>query len=147
MLRATVEPATAKAYYHHALWIRGGRGWPWVAASGIRAVRSLKIEGLRPGSFTVRLTFAETENAQPGRRKFSVLIQGQHALKDFDPVVAAGGAFRSYVHETQNIKVAKDGVLQIHFRAKTGETILSGVESVTTGRAGGMRKAPKRGRN
>jgi outer membrane protein assembly factor BamB len=127
-LRATVEPATAKAYYHHGLWIRGGRGWPWVAASGIRGIRSLKIEGLRPVAFTVRLTFAETENTQPGRRKFSVQIQGQQALEDFDPVVDAGGAFLSYVHETQNVKVAKDGVLQIHFQTKTGETILSGVE-------------------
>jgi hypothetical protein len=128
LLRAAIEPATAKAYYHHGLWIRGGRGWPWVAASGIRGIRSLKIEGLRPGAFTVRLTFAETENAQPGKRKFSVLIQGQRVLEDFDPVVEAGGAFRSYVHETPNIKVSKAGVLQIDFKSKTGETILSGVE-------------------
>ena len=128
LVRAAVEPATAKTYYHHALWIRGGRGWPWDAASGIRAIHSLKIEGLRPGAFTVRMTFAETENANPGHRKFSVLVQGQHVLEDFDPVVKAGGAFRSYVHESRNIKVDKDGVLEIQFQAKTGETILSGVE-------------------
>ncbi len=57
-----------------------------------------------------------------------MLIQGQHVLEDFDPVVEAGGAFRSFVHETQNIRVANDGVLQIDFQTKTGETILSGVE-------------------
>jgi outer membrane protein assembly factor BamB len=128
LVRATVEPATAKTYYHHALWICGGRGWPWVAASGIQGVRSLKIEGLRPGTFTVRMTFAETENAKPGKRKFSVQLQGRQVLEDFDPVVAAGGAFRSYVHESKNIQVAKDGVLKIQFQAMTGEMILSGVE-------------------
>lgn len=127
-VRATVEPATASPYYHHALWIRGGHGWPWVAASGIRGIRSLKIEGLRPGKFTVRLIFAETEKVLPGERKFSVLIQHKLSLKDFDPVIAAGGVFRSYVHETQDVSVAKDGLLHLHFEAKVGETILSGVE-------------------
>jgi len=127
-VRATVEPVTASTYYHHAVWIRGGRGWPWVAASGIRGIRLLKIEGLRPGAFTVRLTFSETEKAQRGKRKFDVPIQGKATLEDFDPVVKSGGAFQAYVHETPNVKVGQDGVLQIRLKAKLGQTILSGVE-------------------
>ena len=126
-LRTTIEPKAAETYYHHALWIRGGRGWPWVAASGVRNIDSLKIEGLRPGAFTVRLTFAETQDIQPGQRKFDVFVQGQRILKHFDPVVASAGPFRAYVHEIRDVNVDKDGVLQLRFKAQVGQAILSGV--------------------
>jgi hypothetical protein len=33
-------------FYRHALWIRGGEGWPWVVASGVKGVRSIRIEPL-----------------------------------------------------------------------------------------------------
>ena len=127
-LRLMTEPASAKSYYNHALWIRGGRGWPWVASSGIQGMHSLKIEGLLAGMFTVRLTFAETAGAKPGERKFDVFIQGRKILDDFDPVVESGGDFRAYVHESQKIKVGENGVLEVRLEAEAGEPILSGVE-------------------
>lgn len=127
-LRIVTEPATPRTYYHHAVWMRGGHGWPWVAASGVEGIRSVKIEGLRPGPFTVRLTFAETSDTMPKKRQFDVSMQGKRTLKGFDPVVAAGGVFRAYVHEAQNVTVGADGVLEIRFEAKAGETILSGIE-------------------
>lgn len=139
-VQTTIEPATAKPYYHHALWIRGGRGWPWVAASGIRGMRSIKIQGLRPGAFTVRLTFAETEKTKLGQRIFSVTIQDQKVLENFDPIAKADGAFKSYIHETQSVKVGDDGTLHIRFQAKTGEAILSGLELGT--KAMPLTKAP-----
>ncbi len=128
LLRTTIEPATAKTYYNHALWINGGQGWPWVAASGIRGIRSLNIAGLRPGVFTLRLYFAETEKTKPGQRAFDLRVQGKGILKDFDPLSMAGAAFYAYVHEVKNVVVSKDGVLRISFQAKTGETMISGIE-------------------
>jgi len=59
-----VEPPDAKAFYRHALWIEGGREWPWVVASGLRGVRSVRIEPVArkphpPGNaFSVRWTGA-----------------------------------------------------------------------------------------
>jgi len=39
-----VAPADARPFYRHALRMKGGEGWPWVAASGIQGVRSVRIE-------------------------------------------------------------------------------------------------------
>jgi hypothetical protein len=57
-----VAPDNAQPYYRHALWMQGGRGWPWVFASGIKGIRSLRIETVArrsspPGqAFSVRWT-------------------------------------------------------------------------------------------
>ena len=39
-----IEPEEAETYYCHALWMKGGSGWPWVNASGVKGVRSIRIE-------------------------------------------------------------------------------------------------------
>lgn len=39
-----VEPSTAEPFYRHALWMENGDGWPWIAASGLRGARSIRIE-------------------------------------------------------------------------------------------------------
>ncbi len=43
-VRVQVTPGDAQPFYRHALWMKGGEGWPWVFASGIRGVRSVRIE-------------------------------------------------------------------------------------------------------
>jgi outer membrane protein assembly factor BamB len=43
-VRVQVAPADAQPFYRHALRMKGGEGWPWVAASGIQGVRSVRIE-------------------------------------------------------------------------------------------------------
>ena len=131
-LRLTTEPPSATPYYHHSLWIRGGKGWPWVAASGIRGLRNLTLEGLRKGTYTLRLTFAETAATKVGERKFDLRVQGRKVLETFDPLRAAGGPFRAYVHELDNVQVGEDGVLRLRLKAHAGETILSGLELGTS---------------
>ncbi|HUT95689.1 MAG TPA: PQQ-binding-like beta-propeller repeat protein [Thermoguttaceae bacterium] len=39
-----VAPEEAPSYYRHSLWIQGGRGWPWVTASGVQGVSTIRIE-------------------------------------------------------------------------------------------------------
>lgn len=39
-----VEPSTAEPFYRHALWMEKGDGWPWIAGSGLRGARSIRIE-------------------------------------------------------------------------------------------------------
>ncbi|MFA6561718.1 MAG: PQQ-binding-like beta-propeller repeat protein [Verrucomicrobiia bacterium] len=63
-VRVRVTPETAEPFYRHALWMKGGEGWPWVFASGIKGARKIEIE-----------TVARCTNA-PGER-FSVRWTGQ----------------------------------------------------------------------
>lgn len=44
------------------------------------------------GTYAVRLLFAETQNSSQGQRVFSVQLNGQKALTNFDVLAAAGGA-------------------------------------------------------
>ena len=39
-----IAPADAEPFYRHALRMDAGEGWPWVAASGLAGVRSIKLE-------------------------------------------------------------------------------------------------------
>jgi hypothetical protein len=57
-----VTPATAEAYYRHALWMAGGESWPWIVSSGLKGVESIRVSlvARRPrtpgGTFSVRWT-------------------------------------------------------------------------------------------
>jgi hypothetical protein len=45
-VRVQVTPATVEPFYRHSLWMKGGSGWPWVFASGIKGVQSVRLETL-----------------------------------------------------------------------------------------------------
>lgn len=84
-----------------------------------------------PAAYTVRLHFAEPEELTAGQRVFSVALQGQPALVNFDTVGVAGGAQRGLVKEFKGVVIAKD--LKITFTrapgAKAGP-LLCGVELI-----------------
>ena len=70
-VRVQVGPTNAQPFYRHALWMQGGSGWPWVYASGITGVRTVRIETMAratnaPGAaFSARWTgFVQTEQAE-----------------------------------------------------------------------------------
>ncbi len=77
----------------HASLMRDGP-LRWVGASGALGIRSLKLTtpDLRGRRFTVRLLFAELEDAAPGERVFAVSLQGKRRLARLDVVAEAGGA-------------------------------------------------------
>jgi outer membrane protein assembly factor BamB len=80
--------------------------------------------------YTVRLYFAEMENQQPGQRLFDVSLQGKIVLPGLDVVAKAGGPRRQLVQEFKNVLIASE--LQIGFKAKAGEPLISGVELLGT---------------
>lgn len=60
-VKVEISPQTAEFFYRHAAWMKPGQGWPWVAASGVKGMRSIAIEpAVRrtpfDGSFGVRWT-------------------------------------------------------------------------------------------
>ena len=125
------EPEAPAFYYHHSLWIEGGPGWSWVAASGVKGLSSVTIEGLETAPYTVRLYFAEPEEMQPGRRVFDVSLQGDPVLQGLDIIKEAGGRMRSLIKEFESIQVA--GTLKLGLSSHAGHPLLCGIELVAEG--------------
>jgi outer membrane protein assembly factor BamB len=130
-VQVRVEPESATYHYRHSLWIRGGTGWPWVAASGVTGARTITIAGLKPGTFTVRLYFAEIDHAQPGQRVFDIALNNRTLRENFDILAAASGNMRSTVLQFDQIEVADQ--LRIALAPRQGEPLLSGIELVADG--------------
>lgn len=84
---------------------------------------------LRP--FTVRLHFAEIEKSNAGERVFSVKLQDQEVLKDFDIAREAGGPMRAIVKEFNKIKAGS--TLTLSFEPKIGEPLICGIEVIENG--------------
>jgi len=145
----SISPSTARSYYRHSLWSRGGQGHPWVTASGVAGAGQVRItpvvrrsaapvrtkrgkakpveaQPIKPRpSYTVRLYFSAPDDAP---RVFSVAIQGRQVLKNFDVARAAGGPMRGIVKEFKNISVKRD--LTITLTPSRGQPIISGVELI-----------------
>ena len=125
------EPESAEYFYRHSLWSEGGIGWPWVCYSGAMGLSRIEVHSLGQGVYTVRLYFAEPEVSEPGRRVFSVSLQGKEVLGALDVAKESGGAMRCLVKEFTQVEVV-DG-LRVDLTAEAGSTVLSGVEIVRDG--------------
>jgi len=81
------------------------------------------------GTYTVRLHFAETYDGitGDGQRIFSVAINGQAALKDFDPYKEAGGFQKPVVKTIDGVTVA-DGQIVVAFTANIQNPEINGIE-------------------
>lgn len=128
-----VQPAEVKSFYHHSLWIEGGTGWPWVAASGLEGLQSLSLKGVKPGSYSVRLVFVEPGKNQPGERVFDVSVQGKAVLTGFDVAKESGGRMRAVTKTQGKVLVGEDGRLLVGLEAQAGKSILSGIELIRDG--------------
>ncbi len=131
----TVEPAEVTWFNRHSATVAGD-GLKWVAASGAVGINTLRLKlSDKPASakpYTVRLVFLEPEEARPGERIFSVSLQGQEVLADFDVARAAGGSLRTVVRTFTGIKI--DSQLEVQLTAAKGNgtkpPVLCGVELV-----------------
>jgi hypothetical protein len=119
----------AEPYRHNADRIaKGGTDVPWIAASGIcgQARLALDVSQMPPDSrYRLRLIFAEPQDVEPGERVFSVLVDGEEILKDFDVFQEAGN---KHVAVTRELTVTARGKLEIGLIPKTGEPLISGIE-------------------
>ena len=125
----SVSPLKARYHYRHSLWIKGGRGWPWVCASGVSGLSTLTVKGLRRGEFTLRLYFAELEGKGAGERVFNVSAGGKQLLGSLDIATEAGGPLRGIVKEFPGLAI--DGKLDIELEASRGRPLLCGLELIS----------------
>jgi hypothetical protein len=70
-VRVLVTPGNVQPFYRHSLWMKGGQGRPWVFASGIKGVQSIRVETMAcasnaPGeTFSARWTgFIQTQTSE-----------------------------------------------------------------------------------
>jgi len=113
-----------------------GKDLKWVAASGVRGVRSITIplhtgkavDDAEPRNFKLRLFFTEPNQLAVGENVFNVELEGRRLLSEFDIVEEAGGPRKTVVKEF-DLKSAGPAVT-ISFHAQKGETLISGVEVV-----------------
>ena len=110
----------------------------WVAASGVRGVRSVAItlakDQTQPRKYTVRLHFAELDDVQPGRRVFDVSLQDKVVVEGFDVVELADGRNRALVKEFTDVEVGKELRISLtHRREDSLPPVLCGVEVVAEG--------------
>jgi hypothetical protein len=91
---------------------------------------------LKPGSYELRLHFAETgiadiinaESSGEGQRLFQVSANGKLILDLFDVVADADGTNTSDERVFRNISPAEDGFLHLSFVSFRGSAILNGIE-------------------
>jgi hypothetical protein len=128
-LSISTKPELPDFFYRHSVFMKDGQGWPWVAASGAKGLRNLTIKGIKPGQYTVRLSFVAPDEA---KSTFSVSINGQLKLKEVQPLVAGKGTMRGSTRSVDDIQI--DGTISIDLTPIIGETALSGVELVKSGK-------------
>jgi hypothetical protein len=128
-VRVEIEPAGSVRYaYRHSLFIENGseQAWPWVSGSAVIGAKEIRVHGLKNGQYRVRLFFAKLEDSE---RAFAVSVQSEIVRADFSPATQGGGEMRGVVAEAPSVAVS-DGAIRIQLDAKSGETILSGVELI-----------------
>ena len=124
-------PADVTAFSLHPASVKAAEGsFTWVAASGIVGIEELAVTLPGAAAYTIRLHFAEPNDVKPGRRVFSVAIQGKEALAGFDVAKEAGGSRRAAVREFKGIQVAGTLKIALTPAANSLPPLLCGIELV-----------------
>lgn len=131
-IRVETKPENLAFHYRHSNWINDGDAWPWVAASAVEGLEELTLHDLTPGSYTVRLYFAEITEESLRDRLQLVSLQGTAVLSDFNIQSEAKGTMVGIVREFSEITI--DDTLKLSLRAagKNNRSLISGVEIIRT---------------
>ena len=113
-----------------------GTDIPWVYRSGVRGLQKLAVPVLAPDDgtarYTVRLAFADVEQAARGVRVFDIKIQGKTVAEGFDVAAAAGGQNKAVIKEFKGIEATGKVTVELVAKAKTPEgaqmPILQGID-------------------
>jgi hypothetical protein len=109
-----------------------GTDIPWVFRSGVLGPRRCVVPALDRGdgeaSYTVRLAFAELEDAKPGSRVVDIRIQGKRVQEGLDVVAEAGGTRRALTKEYRGVRATEK--ITIDLVAKTPNATAAQVPSL-----------------
>ena len=93
----TMEPQRPESWYHHSMWMKGGKGWSWVAASGVKGLDKISINNLKPTTYTLRLYFNEPTYHKAGKRVMQIAINGTTVEQSLDIIQETGTPMHSLV--------------------------------------------------
>lgn len=120
-IRVATAPAEPSFFYRHSVFVReGGEGWPWVAASGVRDLKSLKVEGFKPGTYEIRLIFAAPEGE--AGLEFDFGLTGE-----LSETIRLEEAMTPVTKKLSGVEIGDDGVLTLEF---SDGAILCGLEAI-----------------
>lgn len=125
--------ADSPRYFRRHSSLLQGDGVNWVAGSGVEGATSVTLslsatEPKTPQSYTVRLHFAEPDDAQPGERVFDIALQGKPMAENVDIARESGGNLVSIVREFKGVEAGRS--LKLDLTARVGRAVLSGIEVV-----------------
>ncbi|MFK5921897.1 MAG: PQQ-binding-like beta-propeller repeat protein [Verrucomicrobiota bacterium] len=105
----------------------------WVFSTGLERLKNFTVQlsstkDVEAQAHTVRLYFIEPQNKKAGERLFSVKLQDQEVLKDFDIALAAGGSMKGIVKEFPGIMAGE--TLSVSFTTKKSLALLCGIEVI-----------------
>jgi outer membrane protein assembly factor BamB len=128
----TVTADSPRYFRRHSSLLKGD-GVNWVAGSGVEGATSVTLtlsatEPKTPQSYTVRLHFAEPDDAQPGERVFDIALQGKPMAGDVDIARDSGDNNSALVREFTNVAAGRS--LKLDLTARAGRPVLSGIEVV-----------------
>lgn len=127
-VRVETKPKAPTYHYRHSLWMSPGEGWSWVAASSVEGLREFTLHDLKPGSYTVRLHFAEPTDIGKGDRVQTVSLQGQPVLSEFDILAETQQKMTGVVRQFHNVAITD--TLTMTLQATVGQSLISGIELV-----------------
>jgi hypothetical protein len=91
----------------------------------------------RPGNYELRLSFVETvfgpgtfASRGESSRVFSVFLNEQPLLVDFDILSDAGGAYRAFTRVFKGVSPGRDGMVHLKFVRHFDQPIVNGIELV-----------------
>jgi hypothetical protein len=82
---------------------------------------------LPPGTYTVRLHFAENHQPGAGNRVFDVTVNGKPVLTEFDVFKETGGLGAPLVRDFKGLET-RDGRMEIGFTPRQGEPMINGIQ-------------------
>jgi hypothetical protein len=92
---------------------------------------------VKPGNYELRLHFVETifgpgtfASRGESSRVFSVFLNGQPLLVDFDILSEAGGAFRAFARVFKGVSPGSDGMVHLKFVRYFDQPIINAIELV-----------------
>lgn len=108
--------------------MKGGTGWPWVAASSVEGLKILILHDMKPGRYTVRLYFAETFAVRPGERVQSIFLNSEMVLSDFDILAEAKQQMTGIVRQVDGVMI--EDTFTMRLQSTIGKSLISGLELI-----------------
>jgi outer membrane protein assembly factor BamB len=124
-----IQPAGVQTFVHHSATLPDGP-LNWVGASGVIGARRITWKPPVPLSpaATVRLIFADPDRLPPGQRVFTVKLQGQTVLENWDLARESASPGAVVVRDVPDVGIADQLTIELapSGDAPGGETVLCG---------------------